>query len=86
MQKLTAFGELTTVIKSEIVKFWEGVSVNRDKLTLDGDQVIMLYVYIAAKAQIKNLFAHIQFCKEFSTPYIKTTRVGYCLTTMEVAL
>jgi len=59
LQKLTAFGELTTVIKSEIVKFWEGVSVNRDKLTLDGDQVIMLYVYIAAKAQIKNLFAHI---------------------------
>jgi hypothetical protein len=46
----------------------------------------MLYVYIAAKAQIKNIFAHLQFCKEFSTPYIKTTRVGYCLTTMEVAL
>jgi hypothetical protein len=46
----------------------------------------MLYVYVAAKAQIKNIFAHLQFCKEFSTPYIKTTRVGYCLTTMEVAL
>lgn len=46
----------------------------------------MLYVYIAAKAGVKNIFAHLQFCAEFSTPFIKTTRVGYCLTTMEVAL
>lgn len=46
----------------------------------------MLYVYICAKAGLRNIFAHIQFCSEFSTPYIKTTRVGYCLTTMEVAL
>jgi hypothetical protein len=46
----------------------------------------MLYVYIIASSKIHNLFAHLQFCKEFSTPYIKTTRLGYCLTTMEVAL
>lgn len=60
--------------------------MKQDKLALDGDQIIMLYVYIAAKANIKNIFAHVTFCKEFSTPYIKTTRMGYCLTTMEVAL
>jgi len=46
----------------------------------------MLYVFIASRAQINHLFAHLLFCKEFSTPYIKTTRVGYCLTTLEVAL
>lgn len=62
------------------------MDVKQDKLALDGDQIIMLYVYIAAKSQIKNLFAQVAFCKEFSTPYIKTTRMGYCLTTMEVAL
>lgn len=58
----------------------------QDKIGLDGDQILMLYVYICAKAGLKNIFAHIQFCSEFSTPYIKTTRVGYCLTTIEVAL
>jgi hypothetical protein len=46
----------------------------------------MLYVYLCAKAKAEHIFAHLYFCKEFSTPYIKTTRVGYCLTTMEVAL
>ena len=83
---MLAFGQLTTIIKSEIAQFWEGVNVSNEKLTLDGDQIIMLYVYIAGKAKINNLFAHLQFCKEFSTPFIKTTRIGYCLTTMEVAL
>jgi len=47
---MLAFGQITTILKSEIVSFWEGVNVSNDKLTLDGDQVIMLYVYIAAKA------------------------------------
>lgn len=57
-----------------------------DKLALDGDQILMLFVFILARAAIKNIYAHLQLCTEFSTPYIKTTRVGYCLTTMEVAL
>jgi hypothetical protein len=53
---------------------------------LDGDQLLMLYVYIAAKSKLDSIFAHLQFCKEFSTPFIKQTRFGYCLTTLEVAL
>jgi hypothetical protein len=74
------------VIKTEIFNFWEGVDVKKDKLQLDSDQMIMLFVYITCLARIKNLLAHIQFCKEFSTPYITQTRFGYCMTTMEVAL
>lgn len=57
-----------------------------EKLALDGDQIIMLYVYICARAQLHNIKAHLHFCKEFSTPFMKTTRMGYCLTTLEVAL
>lgn len=46
----------------------------------------MIYVYIAAKARISNLFAHINLAKAFATPFIRTTRFGYCLTTLEIAL
>lgn len=49
---MLAFGQLTSIIKQEISQFWEGVDVNTNKLTLDGDQIIMIYVYIAAKAKI----------------------------------
>jgi len=46
----------------------------------------MIYVYIAAKARVPNLFAQIQLAKAFATPFIRTTRYGYCLTTLEIAL
>lgn len=74
------------MIKAEIKSFWDGVDVKKDKLVLDGDQVMMLFVFIAAKANINNIFAQLAFCKEFSTNFIKDTRMGYCLTTMEIAL
>jgi Vacuolar sorting protein 9 (VPS9) domain len=67
---MNVFGEVTHIIKQEISEFWQGVNVQSDKLSLDGDQILMLYVYIAAQAKIKNIFAHLEFCKEFSTPYI----------------
>jgi len=47
---------------------------------------MMLFVYLATKSDIKSIFGQLAFCKEFSTPYIKDTRMGYCLTTMEIAL
>ena len=46
----------------------------------------MLYVYIGARANLGNILAHIKFCEEFSTPFMRTTRMGYCLTTLEVAM
>jgi hypothetical protein len=48
--------KVTDVIKAEIKTFWTGVDVKKDKLTLDGDQVMMLFVYLAAKADIKSIF------------------------------
>jgi hypothetical protein len=46
----------------------------------------MIYVYIAAKAAVPNMFGQIQLAKAFTTPYIRTTRFGYCCTTLEIAL
>jgi hypothetical protein len=47
---------------------------------------MMLFVYLSAKAHLNSIFGQIFFCKEFSTPFIKDTKMGYCLTTMEIAL
>jgi len=80
------FGEVTNIIKHEIEEFWKGVRIPSDKITLDADQLLMLYVYIVGRSGLRDIYAHIQFCIEFSTDYIKTTRVGYSLTTLEVAL
>lgn len=85
-QKLCIISQVSSIIKKEIKAFWQGVNIKPDKLALDGDQIIMLYVYICSRANLHNILAHVQFCKEFSTPFMKTTRMGYCLTTLEVAI
>ena len=86
IKKLNIFGEMTKIVKEEIADFWKGVNVAPDKLTYDADQILMIYVYIIAKSKLRNLFAHLHMCQEFSTNYVMTTRVGYCYTTMEIAL
>lgn len=32
------------------------------------------------------MFAHIKIMNEFSTPFVRNTKLGYCLSTIEVAL
>ena len=53
---------------------------------LDGENLILIYEYILAKSAVKDLQAHIQLCFEFSTPFLKTTKYGYCLTTIQMAM
>jgi hypothetical protein len=62
------------------------VNVKREKLIIDGDSLLMIYIYIAIKARIPDLFAQIKLMNEFSTPFVRTTKLGYCISTLEVAL
>ena len=46
----------------------------------------MIYEYVAIKADVKNIFAQIRFCQEFSTKFIRNMKQGFCLVTLEMAL
>ena len=46
----------------------------------------MIYQYVCIKANIGGLFAAIKLCREFSTTFIRNTRLGYCLVTLEMGL
>lgn len=78
--------QISNQIKNDIDDFWRGVNVARDKLVLDGENLILIYEYILAKCLVRDLYAHIQLCFEFSTPFLKTTKLGYCLTTIQMAM
>lgn len=60
--------------------------MKKDKLTIDGDTLLMIYIYVCLKSKINYLFAHVKLMNEFSTPFVRSTKLGYCLSTMEVAL
>ena len=78
--------DISSCIKQEVFEFWKGVAVDPRKLTLDAEQIAMIYEYITIKADVKNIFAQIRFCREFSTKFIRNMKQGFCLVTLEMAL
>lgn len=85
MDKLKCISKISDLIKKEINSFWQGVKVNESKLRLDGEQIIMIYIYVASKAVVRDIYAHIKFCQSFSTPFLHNTKHWYCLTTLDGA-
>jgi hypothetical protein len=79
---------VSNLIVLSINNFWKDLDVRKDKLTIDGDSLLMIYIYITVKAKtnVADLFAHVKFMNEFSTPYVRNNKLGYCLTTLEIAL
>ena len=86
LEKSRAIVEMSSSIVHAINAFWEGLDINREKLTIDGDSLLMIYIYATIKSEMKDLFAQIKFVNDFSTPYVKSTKLGYCTTTLEVAI
>ena len=86
LDKSRAIVEMSSCIVHSINMFWEGLDINREKLTIDGDSLLMIYIYSTIKSNFKELFAQIKFINDFSTPYVKSTKLGYCTTTLEVAI
>jgi len=86
LQKMNCITEISSCIKQEVLDFWKGVAVDQRKLTLDAEQIAMIYEYVTIKANVNNIFAQIRFCREFSTKHIRTMKQGFCLVTLEMAL
>ena len=57
MAKMQCITEISSCIKQEVFDFWKGVAVDQRKLTLDAEQIAMIYEYITIKADVKNIFA-----------------------------
>ena len=80
--------DISKHIEETITRFWEGISViDPDKLVIDGDNILMLYLHIVLSAKIPSIFSYMKMMDEFSTPYVRSiSRFGYCLSTLEIAL
>ena len=85
-EKMQCIAEISSGIRDDVQEFWKGVDVEQRKLTLDAEQIAMIYEYVAIKADVTNIFAQIRFCREFSTKFIRNMKQGFCLVTLEMAL
>jgi len=86
LDKARCLVEMSSSIVHAINVFWEGLDINKEKLTIDGDSLLMIYIYVTVKSRFQDIFAQIKFINEFSTPFVRTTKLGYCSTTLEIAI
>jgi len=48
---------LSKIIVKSINMFWKGINVDKNKLTIDGDSILAIYLYIIINSDIPNLWA-----------------------------
>ena len=41
---------------------------------------------MAVRSKVSDIFAQLKFINEFSTPFVRNSKIGYCATTLEVAV
>lgn len=74
-------------IVQSIDSFWKDVNqVDKKKLTLDADQLLMIFIFVTVRSKVYELLAHLKFINEFSTNTLRLSKLGYCILTLEVAL
>lgn len=67
--------------------FWKDVTaIDKSKLTLDADELLMIFQFITMRTKIVELFAHLKFINEFQTDTLRHSKLGYYCSTLEVAL
>lgn len=59
LDKIRGVVTVSNLIVLAINSFWQGLNVKKDKLTIDGDSLLMIYIYITIKAKtnVQDLFA-----------------------------
>lgn len=85
---IECIAKISTLVEECIGEFWADITViDPDKLVLDGDNILCLYLYIIMRARIPQMFAYMKMMDAFSTSYVRSiSRYGYCLCTLEIAL
>lgn len=70
-----------------IDEFWKDISqVDKKKLTLDADELLMIFIFVTLRSKISEFYSHLKLINEFSTDTLRQSKLGYYTSTMEVAL
>lgn len=71
---MNCIAEISNIVQKEVKEYWKGAEVDESKLTLDAEQITLIYQFIAIKSDTTNIFAQLKFCNEFSTPFIRNMK------------
>lgn len=85
-KKLKQILKVSKMILKEIDEFWVGYEVKREKLIMDPDSLLSLFIYVIAKAEYPEILLDHKFVELFITEADKNSTKGYYLVTLGIAL
>ena len=75
-------------IIEDIMKIWNPIEkfLPKNYLSIDGDELILIFSYIIIYSDINDLLAHLFFIKNFTTQETKNSMIGYYYTIIEASI
>ena len=86
MHKLMCILDTTQRICECIDDYWKFSDINRDKLIINADQILSIFIYVVMKAKITNMNSHVRLINEFVGPEVQRGNPGYYIATIEACL
>ncbi|MDR3549098.1 MAG: hypothetical protein P4M11_12710 [Candidatus Pacebacteria bacterium] len=84
--KLKQLLRVSKTILKEIDEFWDGYEVKREKLIMDPDSLLSLFIYVIIKAEYAELLIDLKLIETFITEADKSSTKGYYLVTLTIAV
>ena len=86
MQKLQCIMDTTRRICECIDDYWKNSDISRDKLIINADQILSIFIYVVLKAKITNLNSHVRLINEFVRDEVLFGNSGYYTSTVAASL
>ena len=87
-EKMLIFASLGNEIKNCIDDFWKDMEdyVKSDLLGVESEQLMTIFIYIIAKARIKDIVVHCRLIQLFTTSMTKSSMIGYYYSNAEASV
>mmetsp|Transcript_20090 Transcript_20090/g.19057 ORF Transcript_20090/g.19057 Transcript_20090/m.19057 type:complete len:123 (-) Transcript_20090:278-646(-) len=87
IEKMRCITLTSRYIVKSIDHFWRKVKIlEKSKLTLDADQLLMIFIFVTVRSKVTELLSHLKFINEFSTESLRKSKLGFYTSTLEVAI
>jgi len=86
MQKLQYIIDTTRRICECIDDYWKLSDISREKLVINADQILSVFIYIVLQARIANLNSHLKLINEFVSKEVLIGNGGFYMATIAASL
>lgn len=72
IDKMRCITQTSKYIVKAIDTFWKDITlIDKKKLTLDADELLMIFIYVTLRSKISEFYGHLKLINEFSTDTLR---------------